>query len=70
MKKIQNKLKMRKRSNNLNPNERLTGTPPDLSSTGNLSNQPLSEMSAYKGLQGYDLTIDIPETVEKNLDRS
>ena len=27
-------------------------------------------MSGFKGLQGYDLSIDIPETVEKNLDRN
>jgi hypothetical protein len=24
----------------------------------------------FKGLQGYDLSIDIPETVQKNLDRN
>lgn len=69
MKKIQNKLRMRKRSTNLNTNDRLTGTPPDLSSTGNISNQQISEMPLTKGLQAYDLSVDIPETVEKLMDK-
>lgn len=69
MKKIQNKLRMRKRSTNVNGNEKLVGTPPDMASTGNLSNNQFSEIQTQKGLQSYDMSIDIPETVDKLMDK-
>jgi hypothetical protein len=65
MKKIQNKLRMRKRSSNINANERLVNTPPDLSSTENLSNQQISENYGTRELQSYDMSIDVPEVIER-----
>lgn len=63
MKKIQNKLRMRKRSSNINANERLVNTPPDLSSTENLSNQQISDSYGTRELHSYDMSIDVPEII-------
>lgn len=63
MKKIQNKLRMRKRSTNINANERLVNTPPDLSSTENLSNQQISDSYGTRELHSYDMSIDVPEII-------
>lgn len=56
---------MRKRSSNINANERLVNTPPDLSSTENLSNQQISENYGTRELQSYDMSIDVPEVIER-----
>lgn len=68
-KKIQNKLRMRKRSTNLNNYDRNNNTPPELPSNDNLSSQIGSDTQASRGFRGYDSSIDIAETVEKVLDR-
>ena len=62
-KKIQNKLRMRKRSSNTNCNERISNsTPPDqqdLSSTKNLSNLKNGNTTIRGELQTYDSNVDI-----------
>ena len=40
-----------------------------MSSTGNLSGHQFGEITTMKGLQSYDMSIDIPETVDKLLER-
>lgn len=60
---------MRKRSTNLNGYDRNNNTPPELPSNDNLSSQQGSDTQASRGFRGYDSTIDIPETVERVLDR-
>lgn len=54
---------MRKRSSNINANERLVNTPPDLSSTENLSNQQISDSYGTRELHSYDMSIDVPEII-------
>ena len=62
-KKIQNKLRMRKRSSNTHCNERTgNGTPPDqqdLSSTTNLGNPKNGNTTIRGELQAYDSNVDI-----------
>lgn len=60
---------MRKRSTNINGNDRTVHTPPEIPSNDNLSSQQGSDTQASRGFKGYDSTIDIPETVERVLDR-
>lgn len=67
MKKIQNKLRMRKRSTNAHPAataDRFTHTPPDLSSTGNLSSKMLRDTENVRSSNnGYDSSIDVPGSI-------